>query len=294
MNGYQSTFKRVEKKYLLSEAQYMELRLRLEEHMRPDQFAKSTICNIYFDTPDSRLIRTSLEKPVYKEKLRLRSYGTPDSGSKVFIELKKKYKGVVYKRRADMRLCQAEDYLYRGLRPEDAHNASETQIFREIDWFLQFYEEIGPAMYLSYDRAAFSGREDAQLRMTFDTNIRYRTEALELMDGIWGAELLETGQRLLEIKIPGAMPLWLSHLLSELQIYPSSFSKYGKAYMVSTAAELAGGGAWAAAVQEPFTRQERESGENGGSGSRPREAAIAAAAAAMPGQRLTEGGWVCA
>ncbi len=225
MSQFQETFKRYETKYILTEYQYKLLRQRLQGHMCVDSYGKSTISNIYFDTPDSLLIRTSLEKPVYKEKLRLRSYGVPNYGDTTFIELKKKYDGIVYKRRESMELAQAENYLY-GLKPAP----QSTQILREIDWFLHYYKNIIPAMYISYDRIAMYGMEDKNLRLTFDTNILWRTEDLHLQSGVWGTPLLKRCEYLMEIKIPSAMPLWFSHILDELRIYPVSFSKYGKAY----------------------------------------------------------------
>ena len=225
MDDFQMTFKRYEIKYLLDEKTYLELRKRLEGKMVVDQYGEKTVCNIYFDTPDSRLIRTSLEKPVYKEKLRLRSYGTPERNSTVFVELKKKYKGVVYKRREDMGLSEAEAYLYQGWKP-----GFSSQVLREIDWFLKYYGQITPAMYISYERIAMNEVKDSGLRVTFDTNILWRKEELNLKEGSWGNPILEPGQRLMEIKIAGAMPLWLGEILDKLYIYPVSFSKYGRAY----------------------------------------------------------------
>lgn len=225
MGDYQTTFERFEIKYLLSPLSYRELRKRLIGKAEVDQYGLSTVCTIYFDTPDYRLIRNSLEKPVYKEKLRLRSYGTPGMDSPVFLELKKKYQGIVYKRRETMDLSQAEAYLYR-------HRSlnHDSQVLRELDWFLSYYGQIGPAMYLSYERTALYGLEDEGLRLTFDKNILWRTQKLRLEKGTWGRPLLEPGWHLMEIKIPGAMPLWLGALLDRLSIYPVSFSKYGRAY----------------------------------------------------------------
>lgn len=225
MGQFQGTFKRYEKKYLLSEKKYRQLRERLQDKLSVDAYGKTTICNIYFDTPNYRLVRASLEKPVYKEKLRLRSYGTPKEGNTVFVEVKKKYKGVVYKRREKFELTQAESYLYNR---EPA--VIRTQITGEIDWFLTFYKELVPAMYISYERVAMYGIDDSEVRVTFDSNILWREEELWLESGVYGNPLLPEGCRLMEIKIPGAMPLWLSHILDELEIYPVSFSKYGKGY----------------------------------------------------------------
>jgi hypothetical protein len=229
MSQYQGTFKRYEMKYLLSEKKYKLLQQQLQEKLTVDKFGKTLICNIYFDTPDHQLIRNSLEKPIYKEKLRLRSYGEPLVGDSVFVELKKKYKGIVYKRRVKMELTMAERYLY------DFEPAQQpSQITKEIDWFLKSYKDFAPAMYISYNRIAMYGVADPELRITFDSNIRWREEELWLGCGAWwGNPLLEEEQKLMEIKIPGAIPLWLSHILDELEIYPVSFSKYGRGYQQS-------------------------------------------------------------
>ena len=223
--AYQSIFKRVEKKYLLDEKTYKQLILRLEEYVVPDEYGESTICNVYYDTPDSRLIRQSLEKPVYKEKFRVRSYGTATSDSTVFVELKKKYKGVVYKRRVGMKLKKAEQFIEQGVSA-----GKNKQIENELRYFLDYYKGIAPAMFLSYERTAFYSKNDPELRITFDKNIIYRQEEMSLDKGVWGTHLLKKGERVLEIKVPGSMPKWLSQILDELEIYPTSFSKYGKAY----------------------------------------------------------------
>lgn len=226
MSQYQGIFKRYEKKYLLSEKQYNLFIQAIQNQLAIDKFGKVVIGNIYFDTPDFRLIRTSLEKPIYKEKLRLRSYGTPKGEDIVFVELKKKYKGIVYKRRVKMELSEAEQYLYKR-RPF----CQPSQITKEVDWFLNFYPDIKPAMYISYNRIAMYGIENPDLRVTFDGNILWRKDHLHLESGSWGNSLLEKGQILMEIKIPGTMPIWLSHILDERNIYPTSFSKYGRSYI---------------------------------------------------------------
>ncbi|MDF2510798.1 MAG: molecular chaperone [Herbinix sp.] len=228
MGGFQDTFKRYEMKYLLEEEKYHLLRERLQKRMEVDHFGKVTICNIYFDTPEHLLIRTSLDKPVYKEKLRLRSYGTPDEGDKVFVEIKKKYKGVVYKRREKLELTDAEHYLY-----DNYPSKTQTQISREIDWFMKSYQNLVPSMYISYERVAMFAIDNPEVRVTFDQNILWREEELWLESGAWGKPILKEGQRLMEIKIPGTMPLWLAHILNELEIFPASFSKYGKGYLQS-------------------------------------------------------------
>ena len=216
MNGNQEVFRRIEKKYIVDEPTYEKLIKKLDGHFVKDRYYKSTICNIYYDTPSHQLVRNSIEKPVYKEKLRVRSYGVPNDEDMVFVELKKKYKGVVYKRRIEMTLAQTRDFFAGKDVPHD-----NPQIENELKYFLKFYEGIAPAMYLSYDRLAYCGAEDPSLRLTFDTHILYREEQKELDKGIWGKELLPAGMRVMEIKIPNAMPLWLSARLDELEIYPA-------------------------------------------------------------------------
>lgn len=220
----QCSFRRFEKKYLLTQAQYAALRERVDSCMKPDEYGRYTICNIYYDTDNYQLIRASLEKPVYKEKLRMRSYGVPGDGGTVFVELKKKFHGEVYKRRVVMEAAEAADYLAGTARPRQ-----EGQICREIDWFLASYHPT-PKAFIAYDREALAGREDPELRVTFDTGLRWRNSDLDLRRGDYGEPLLSREQILMEIKIPGASPVWLSRLLSELKIYPASFSKYGTCY----------------------------------------------------------------
>ncbi len=234
----QTVFKRYEKKYLLSLDQYHALISRTITRLRPDQYGKHSICNLYFDSGDFSLIRRSLEKPAYKEKIRLRSYGVPGPGDQVFLELKKKYDGVVCKRRVAMTLADARRYLSlagRILPAGAGDTCGETgsghssQILKEIDYAIRFHQ-VRPAVYLAYERIAFSGKEDPELRITFDMNIRARDYGLELDQGTFGTPLLGKREFLMEVKIPGAMPLWMSQTLSELEIYPVSYSKYGTWY----------------------------------------------------------------
>ncbi len=218
-----NTFERFEEKYLLTPAQHKAVMAGLRGKMQPDMFGRSTVSSIYYDTEDYSLIRASLEKPDYKEKLRIRSYGTTAEESTVFVELKKKVGGIVYKRRTELPHAEA-NALLRGKRIH-----SDSQVTREIRYFLQLYQP-GPRVLLSYRRVAYTGGE-AGLRITFDDNIRFRLCALTLTAGSWGEELLpQGGMTLMEIKAPGAMPLWLCRLLNENGIYPTSFSKYGVCY----------------------------------------------------------------
>ena len=224
METYQAVFKRKEVKYLLTEAQLAALRPALETHMEPDAFAHSSISNLYYDTPDFRMLRRSQEKPVYKEKLRLRSYGVPDEETQVFPEIKKKAEGIVYKRRVSMPYGDAIRYLSRRRPGEDG------QIFQELNWMLLAYGSLAPRIFLSYERDSWKGREDPSLRLTLDREILWRTEALDLRRGAWGEPLLEPNQVLMEVKISNAAPLWLAEALSENGIFPISFSKCGRAF----------------------------------------------------------------
>lgn len=220
----QNCFKRYEKKYRLTFAQQQFILQGLAPYMKKDAYGQYTICNIYYDTPDWQLIRTSLEKPIYKEKLRVRSYGVPAPNGNVFVEIKKKYDGVVYKRRITAE-ASAVPSLLCGFLPAGRYG----QIGQEIQWFQRFHKTV-PKVFIAYDRLAFAGIDDPELRITFDTNLRWRTEQLDLRCGDWGQPISGYGDVLMEVKIPGSAPLWLSRLLCEAKAYPSSYSKYGACY----------------------------------------------------------------
>lgn len=226
MAGEICIFKRVEKKYRITLEQKEMLLDGIENFLTPDVHGKSTICSLYLDTPDFLLIRNSIDAKAYKEKIRLRSYGTPQPDSKVFLELKKKYKGVVYKRRIAMTLKDAENYLDNGEKPV------ESQIMSEIDYAMKFYNNPSPAMMIVYEREAFYVKELPNVRLTFDSAIRYRRTSLHLSEGDAGEKIISDNEFLMEIKTDGAMPLWLSHALNKCGILPVSFSKYGTAYRI--------------------------------------------------------------
>lgn len=223
--SYQTVFKRYELKYMLTREQKRIVEDIMEPFMSIDKYGRTTIRNIYFDTDSYRLIRRSLEKPAYKEKLRVRSYKKAESDSTVFVELKKKYDGIVYKRRLDLSEKDAMAWLSGGIRcPVD------TQISREIDYFLDYYETLRPAMFLSYEREAYYNRGGGDFRITFDDNILAREYDLSLGIEPYGESLLENDMVLMEIKCSGGIPLWLAKTLSREKIYKTSFSKYGTAY----------------------------------------------------------------
>lgn len=233
MPQYQSVFRRYEKKYMLSSAQYRAFAQVLSGYMEPDSYGRTTICSLYFDTCDYSLIRASIEKPPYKEKLRIRSYGVPGQADDVFLELKKKYKGVVYKRRAAMPYAQARRFL-------SEPSTGGGQVLEEVRWFLNWYHPV-PRALIAYERVAWQSRNGSELRVTFDQNIRCRETELELSLGTYGEQILEQGDYLMEVKAPGAVPLWMSRALSELEIFPTSFSKYGTYYKQILLQEERGG-----------------------------------------------------
>ncbi len=216
--------KRFELKYLLNPEQTAFLRERLKGHMEIDEFGKTSIASLYYDTPDYRLIRTSIEKPPFKEKIRLRSYGLASDDSPVFLELKRKADGIVYKRRVSSTIPLIKRF-FDGL----GDICAGGQINREIVYFRDYYKTLVPACLIIYDRTAYF-EPDGDLRLTIDEAPRYRTKDLDLRVSMEGTLLLPPGWTILEVKVQQAMPLWLTSILSEGKIYKASFSKYGEAY----------------------------------------------------------------
>ncbi len=223
--AYQSCFQRFELKYILTRSQKEALLKAMEPYMKLDQYGRVTIRNIYYDTPNYRLIRASIERPVYKEKLRIRSYRQLVPGEEAFVELKKKFKKVVYKRRLSMPFHGALDWLSGkdDLQPPG-------QIGEEIRYFRDFYRDLQPTVFLSYEREAFYSLDGSEFRVTFDENILARDTELSLCSQAYGTPILSSDLTLLELKSPGAIPLWLSEFLTQNKIYKTSFSKYGTAY----------------------------------------------------------------
>jgi hypothetical protein len=198
--------------------------------MEPDAYGATTVRNIYYDTPSLLLARRSAEHPYYKEKLRIRSYAPAGVDDTVFLELKKKCDGIVYKRRCTLELEQA-DALLRGRR------APQTQIERELAFSAGRYEGLAPAMYVAYDREAFYAADDHEFRMTFDRAVRCRWDDLSLAGRTSGTILMPREQSLLEVKCAAGMPLWLVDFLSAEGIYKGRFSRYGAAVAYRLAQE---------------------------------------------------------
>lgn len=220
---YGKIFRRVEEKYLINKDQYEKLLKCIDNHIEKDEYFESTICNIYFDTIKNDLLIYSIDKPVYKMKIRLRSYGIPTKNDDVFLEVKLKHKDIVGKRRVKLKLSDFYKYINKGI--YDSNN----QIMKELDYFFQYYK-LQPSYYLAYDRKSYRGIEEEQLRITFDTNLRSRKEDLKLELGDAGKKYFKEEKYIMEIKTLDAMPLWLVRTLSELKIFPISFSKIGNIY----------------------------------------------------------------
>lgn len=217
-------FRRIEKKYIITKEQYLMLKEIIENKMIEDEHGKSTICNIYFDTGQFDLIRHSITKPVYKDKIRLRSYNIPTNNSIVYLEIKRKYKGEVSKRRSEMQLNEFYEYM------KDKNSfAKENQVRKEILYYFQFYD-LKEAMFVSYYRRAYYDRNNRDFRVTFDSNIIARNYDLKLEKGIYGDNILKNDKYIMEIKTLGAIPIWFVKILDELKICPCGFSKYGEAY----------------------------------------------------------------
>ncbi len=223
--AFQSVFRRYELKYLLTIEQKQKILQAMQPYMQLDRYGRTTIRNLYFDTDNYLLIRRSIEKPVYKEKLRLRSYQQTKQDSPVFVELKKKFDDVVYKRRIAIPNDQAMQWLC-----QDGSSPRDIQIAREIDYVLTFYKNLKPKVFLSYEREAYYCTDGSDFRVTFDDHILCRQDALSLTEPVYGTAILPDDKVLMEIKCSGGIPLWMIRFLSQEKIYKTSFSKYGTAY----------------------------------------------------------------
>ena len=223
--AFQAVFKRYELKYLLTQAQKQKVLQAMAPYMTLDKYGRTTIRNIYYDTDSYLLVRRSIDKPAYKEKLRIRSYSQAGPDSPVFVELKKKYDSVVYKRRISLPELEAMEWVGGG-----RHCHKHTQISEEVDYFIGHYKTLHPTVFLSYEREAFFSNDGSDFRVTFDDTILCRQEDISLESDAYGTPLLPDGTVLMEIKCSGGIPLWMTQVLSRERIYKTSFSKYGTAY----------------------------------------------------------------
>jgi hypothetical protein len=215
-------FQRYEQKYLLNQFQYDEILRILPEFAREDEFGRSTVYSVYYDTDDYKITKRLFDKSDYKEKLRMRSYGVPRQGDTVYVELKKKLNGISYKQRIPVSFTGTGFFLNPGPNFNSAYSG-------EINWFLQYYNP-SPKFMLWYDRLAFRGLENKNLRITFDTRVRWRYFAVNSRQEHDGYPLLAENIYLMELKVDNSIPFFLSCLLAKLKIFPVSFSKHKTAY----------------------------------------------------------------
>lgn len=222
-------FNRFEKKYFVTEEKMARILDEIEKHMTLDKnnINRQTysICNLYFDTEDDYLIRASLSKPVYKEKIRLRTYGKPEKEDIAFLEIKKKVQGLVNKRRTKITIQDAYGFIQNGGKVA-VDEYMNIQVLKELSYMVHNYK-LYPKVMIAYDRMAYFEKGNPDLRISFDTNIRSRRDNLKLEEGDYGTLLVQPGLWLMEIKTAKAMPIWLTDLLAREKIRKVSFSKYG-------------------------------------------------------------------
>ena len=218
-----SVMKRYELKYRLSKAQVEFFKEKILDYMKVDKYGLTTISSIYYDTPSYSLINRSIEKPIYKEKIRLRSYGLAKEDSPVFLEIKRKNEKIVYKRRIVTTEKKTDEFFNKN------EEFDSNQISRELEAFKENYGVLEPKYMIIYDRIAYF-RDDSDVRITLDMNPRYRVSDLNLHTSTDGISLLDEGEAILEIKVQHSVPLWLVKILTEGKIYQTSFSKVGTAH----------------------------------------------------------------
>ncbi len=218
-------FRRVEKKYIISKNEYLKIREEIDKYVKMDEYGKSTICNIYFDTDKYELISHSITKPYFKEKVRLRSYNVPNENSMVYLEIKRKEESIVGKRRIGMKLNDFNKYMNNNKLVSN----SNIQIKNELDYYFDRLD-LHEKMYISYDREAYFDKTNPDFRITFDSNIKARDYNLDLSKGSYGRFILEPDKYIMEVKTLESIPLWFVKLLTECKVMPCGFSKYGEAY----------------------------------------------------------------
>lgn len=224
---YDNTFRRVEQKYLINKETKDKLLERISNYIEEDEYFKSEISNIYFDNDNHDLLVESLEKPLFKIKVRLRSY---NNGDDVFLEIKDKVNGIVGKRRIKLSLDEFYNYI-------NDNNIKDDQIMRELDYYFKLFN-LKPYIMVAYDRLSYKEINNKNLRITIDANLRSRFDNLLLEKGSYGEKYFNDDMYIMEIKALDSMPLWLVKSLSELKIYPTSFSKVGHIYEKQKGSEI--------------------------------------------------------
>ena len=224
---YDNTFRRVEQKYLINKEDKDKLLNRIANYIEKDEYFKSEISNIYFDNDNHELLIESLEKPDFKIKVRLRSY---NNSNDVFLEIKDKVNGVVGKRRIKLTLDEFYDYI-------NNNKVKDDQIMRELDYYFKLFN-LKPSIFVAYDRLSYKEKNNKNLRITIDANLRSRYDDLKLEDGSYGERYFDSDMYIMEIKVLDSMPIWLVNSLSDLKIYPISFSKVGSIYIKNKGSEV--------------------------------------------------------
>lgn len=219
-------FNRYENKYLIDDATFKLIKEELNNYMSYDKYNMDdkiyTIHSVYLDTIDDNYIRTSLAKPKYKEKVRIRSYNTLEESEFVYLEIKKKFDGVGNKRRTKLKLEEAVSFLQTGIIPEYKEYMN-LQVLHELEYIFS-KDKLEPKTTVTYDRIAYFNNDGHDLRITFDTNI------VSKRIGKKEHPLLDDNMWLMEIKAQDSYPVWVVKLLSKYNIKKTSFSKYGKDY----------------------------------------------------------------
>ncbi len=224
-------FDRIEKKYLITKEQKQRILKVVKKHMEKDNFHKSEVFNIYLDTDNFDLIIQSIEQPIFKEKLRARSY---KGYNKVFFEIKTKLCGkennVGYKRR----ICVAKsDYqkIVEGrakvadVIKKTAERPRDIQIAKEVDYLIEHFN-LSPKILVFYKRESYQGEN--KLRITFDEDLKYRDKSVNFNKSKNDKKYFKNEKNvIMEIKAHGVLPLWLSRELSAEKIFPERFSKVG-------------------------------------------------------------------
>ena len=225
----QTNFQRVETKYILDRATLARLEAEMHAYLIPDDYATSTISNIYFDNDDFQMIQDSIARRGGREKLRMRTYAAkPTKDSQVFLEIKKKSEDVGFKYRLDSNLTSVVNYIEKGLADQ---TISDERVKTEVALLQERYAGLKAKMVISYDRYSMKGSEDKKVRVTVYSNIRFRDYDVDLTLGRHGWPLLEGNKVIMEIKVPGQYPTWLAAILNKYGLVEQSFSKYGKAYL---------------------------------------------------------------
>lgn len=227
----QTQFKRIETKFIITQELFDQLQEQFAPYMEADAYAYSSITNIYFDNPDFQMIQDATNKLNGREKIRMRTYASqPDAQSEAFLEIKKKENEVGYKYRVTSTAEKVLNFVQTGQMDEPL---ADQNVSREMNILLERYGQIQPKMHIAYSRYSMKGINDDQIRITFDSNLRFRHQDVHLGTSALDQSLVEAGEMIMEIKVPGDYPDWLAEILDGHGLVNQSFSKYGVAYKKS-------------------------------------------------------------